>query len=96
MIRWIIIFVFLPGILNTLLAQQNDQKYFIGGYFSFFTTKIYADGTNDSVSTDEHFIEVNFRYALNRAWRVGVEYTLGYMSNEDVDDPFTTFGVTFD
>ena len=96
MIRWSFIFAFLPGILKSLSAQDNDQKYFIGGYYSFFHTVIYPNVTNDSVSTDEHYIDVNFRYALNRVWKVGMEYTLTYMSNEEVDDPFTTFGLTLD
>ena len=96
MIRWIVLFAFLYGMLNNISAQENDQKYFVGGYYAFFHTKIYPDGTNDSVSTDEHFIDINFRYALNKVWRVGIEYNLGYMSNEDVDDPFSTFGVTLD
>ncbi len=96
MFKWIVIFAFLSCMLNGLSAQDNDQKYFIGGYYSFFYTKIYPDGSNDSLSTDEHFIDVNFRYALGRVWRVGVEYNLGYMSNEEVDDPFSTCGVTLD
>jgi len=79
-----------------LSAQENDQKYFIGGYYAFFFTEVYPDGTNDSISTNEHYIDVNFRYALNRVWRVGMEYTLTYMTNEEVDDPFSTFGVTLD
>src|SRR6187431_85688 len=96
MIRWIFIFVFLLGNLSMLSAQENDQKYFIGGYYAFFFTEVYPDGTNDSISTNEHYIDVNFRYALNRVWRVGIEYTLTYMTNEEVDDPFSTFGVTLD
>ena len=96
MIRWMAIFAFLVSNLSILFAQENDQKYFIGGYYAFFFTEVYPDGTNDSVSTNEHYIDVNFRYALNRAWRVGVGYTLAYMSNKDVDDPFSTFDVTLD
>ncbi len=96
MINWFYKCILLVFCISHVSAQDNDQKYFIGGYYAFFYTKIYPDGSNDSLSTDEHFIDVNFRYALGRVWRVGVEYNLGYMSNEEVDDPFSTFGVTLD
>ena len=95
--NWIITSFLIVNALSQLSAQDAyDQKYFIGGYYSFFVEEIYPDGTNDSLSTSEHYIDVNFRYALNRVWRVGVEYTLAYMTNEEVDDPFSTFGVTLD
>jgi len=96
MFKWIVIFAFLHAMLNSLSAQENDQKYFIGGYYAFFITEIYPGGTNDSISTSEQYIDINFRYALNRVWRVGVDYNFAFMNSEEVDDPFSTVGISLD
>lgn len=59
--KWIFILIIFSSKLNQLSAQDAyDQKYFIGAYYAFFNTEVYPDGTNDSVSTEEHFIDVNF------------------------------------
>lgn len=91
--------IFIVGFFNLipLCAQtENSQKYFIGIYYSFFIDLIYIPGTTDSFSLQSHSIDVNFRYALNRAWKVGAEYILTTMAGDQLDDPFSTFGLTLD
>jgi hypothetical protein len=73
-----------------------EQKYFIGAYYTFLIDPVYIAETADSVNFLSQYLNVNFRYALNRVWRVGVEYILTFTSTDEVDDPFSTVGLTMD
>jgi len=80
-----------------LSAQHTiDQKYFIGAYYTFLIDPVYIAETADSINLTTHYLNVNFRYALNRVWRVGAEYILAFTSTDEVDDPFSTVGLTID
>jgi hypothetical protein len=74
----------------------NQQRYFIGGYYTFIIDQVVPEGGFDTFSYSHQYLNVNFRYALNRAWRVGVEYILTITAADEVDDPFSTFGLTMD
>lgn len=80
-----------------LSAQElPPQKYFIGGYYTFLIDPVFIQETSDSINFVSQYLNVNFRYALNRAWRVGAEYIMTFSSTDEVDDPFSTVGLTLD
>jgi len=83
--------------IHSISAQAvNEQKYFIGGYYTFLIDPVYIAETADSVNLTTQYINFNFRYALNRVWRVGAEYIMTFTSTDDVNDPFSTIGLTID
>ncbi len=83
--------------LGTLRAQEMlEQKYFIGAYYTFLIDPVYVAETADSINLATQYLNVNFRYAINRAWRIGAEYILTFTSTDEVDDPFSTVGLTID
>ncbi len=95
--KWIFISIFLLICGSALVAQKTlDQKYFIGAYYTLLIDPVYIAETADSVDLVSHYLNFNFRYALNRAWRVGAEYIMTFTSTDEVDDPFSTVGVTID
>jgi hypothetical protein len=97
MIKWIFISLVVLISVNALNAQETiEQKYFIGGYYTFLIDPVYIEETSDSINFVSQYLNVNFRYALNRAWRVGAEYIMTFTSTDEVDDPFSTVGLTMD
>lgn len=97
MTKWIFISIVILLSVITLRAQVTlDQKYFIGGYYTFLIDPVYIEETSDSINLVSQYLNVNFRYALNRAWRVGAEYILTFTAEDAVDDPFSTVGLTID
>jgi hypothetical protein len=97
MLKSIFILFFILTWLHSISAQVvREHKYFIGGYYTFLIDKVYVAETADSVNFVSQYLNVNFRYALNRVWRVGAEYILTFSSNEQVDGPFSTVGLTID
>jgi hypothetical protein len=87
--------------ITTSLIKSNaqelfEQKYFPGAYFAYMVDPIYDETTSDSINLHSQYLNVNFRYALNRVWRVGAEYILTFISSDEVDDPFSTIGLTMD
>ena len=83
--------------LHSISAQVvNEQKFFIGGYYTFLIDPVYIEETSDSINFVSQYLNVNFRYALNRAWRLGAEYIMTFTSTNEVDDPFSTIGLTID
>lgn len=97
MSKWIVISVFIFISFGALRAQEMpEQKYFIGAYYTFFIDPVYIAETADSINLTTQYLNINFRYALNRAWRVGAEYILAFTSTDEVDDPFSTVGLTID
>ena len=95
--HWVLIFVITAACIGPLRAQSEKvQKYFIGGYYTFLIDPVYIEETSDSINFVSQYLNVNFRYALNRAWRVGAEYILTFTSTDEVDDPFSTVGLTID
>ena len=78
-------------------AQDQDyQKYYVGGYYTLLVDPYIMESTNDSIEITQHFINVNFRNALGRNWRIGVEYIVSLVSYEGIEDPFQIFGLTID
>ncbi|MBK8832203.1 MAG: hypothetical protein IPN60_15375 [Saprospiraceae bacterium] len=95
--NWVVIIVITAACIGSLSAQsENVQKYFIGGYYTFLIDPVYIEETSDSINFVSQYLNVNFRYALNRAWRVGAEYIMTFTSTDEVDDPFSTVGLTID
>lgn len=95
--KWIFrLFVFI-GCTTQLSAQdQTEQKYFVGGYYTLLISPYILESTQDSIQLIEHYLNVNFRYAINRELRVGAEYILMFTATEEVEDPFSTIGLTVD
>lgn len=97
MSNWIAILAFVLINMGTLRAQEMpEQKYFVGAYYTLFIDPVYITETADSINVVSQYLNVNFRYALNRAWRIGAEYILTFTSTDEVDDPFSTVGLTMD
>lgn len=97
MIKYVCIAFITLTYMPALNAQVGyEQKYFVGSYYAFISDPIYIDATADSINLHSHYLNINFRYALNRVWRVGAEYILTFTSSDEVDDPFSTFGLTID
>ncbi len=97
MSNWFVISIFILFYDSTLNAQNKpDQKYFQGAYFAYMVDPIYDEVTSDSINLHSQYLNINFRYALNRVWRVGAEYILTFISADEVDDPFSTVGLTID
>lgn len=95
--NWVVIIVITAACIGPLSAQSEKvQKYFIGGYYTFLIDPVYIEETSDSINFVSQYLNVNFRYALNRAWRVGAEYIMTFTSTDEVDDPFSTVGLTID
>lgn len=91
-ISLLIVFSFLK-----LSAQHTlEHKYFPGAYYTFFIDPVYLAETADSINLTTQYLNLNFRYALNRVWRVGAEYIMTFTSTDEVDDPFSTVGLTID
>lgn len=76
--------------------EVSRHRFFAGAYYSFDRNPIVLDGTFDTIYSNHHYLDLNFRYALNRVWRVGVEYNLGFVSYKDAENPFSTLGATLD
>ncbi len=85
--------VAMPAVMSQEVAQH---RFFAGAYYSFLRDPIVQDGTFDTVYYNHQYLDLNFRFALNRVWRVGVEYNLGFVSFEDAENPFSTTGATLD
>lgn len=95
--RVILFTIFLCVASFRLSAQELPQhKYFVGGYYTFLIEPYIMESTLDSVQVFEHYLNVNFRYAIDHNWRVGAEYILMFTATEGVDDPFSTIGLTVD
>ena len=88
--------LFVTTFIHLSAQEMNQQKYFIGGYYTFLIDPVIPEGTFDSATFTHQYLNVNFRYALNRVWRVGIEYILMHTASDEVDDPFSTFGLTLD
>lgn len=88
--------LFLMASFQLSAQELSQQKYFLGGYYTFIIDPVVPEGSFDTVRFTHQYLNVNFRYALNRVWRVGVEYILMHTSAEEVDDPFSTIGLTLD
>jgi hypothetical protein len=89
-------FVFFMTSVQLSAQGLDQQKYFIGGYYTFIVDDIVPEGNADTVNFKHQYLNINFRYALNRVWRVGAEYILTFTSADVVDDPFSTIGLTMD
>ncbi len=95
--NWVLIIVITAALIRPLSAQsENVQKYFIGGYYTFLVDPVFIESTSDSIKFKHQHLNINFRYALNGVWRVGAEYILTFTSTDEVDDPFSTVGLTID
>ena len=65
--NWVVIIVITAACIGSLSAQsENVQKYFIGGYYTFLIDPVYIEETSDSINFVSQYLNVNFRYALNR------------------------------
>jgi len=93
---FLLLLFFSTASIQLSAQEMNQQKYFVGGYYTFLIDPVIPEGTFDSVTLTHQYLNVNFRYALNRVWRVGVEYILMHTANVEVDDPFSTIGLTLD
>jgi hypothetical protein len=88
--------LFLTAFIHLSAQELNQQKCFLGGYYTFIIDQVVPDGGFDTVGYTHQYLNINFRYALNRVWRVGAEYILMHTSADEVDDPFSTIGLTLD
>ena len=92
----IILSLLFIGCTSIQAQTQEYQKYLVGGYYTFLIEPYILESTNDSVQFTQHFINVNFKYAFNHKWRVGMEYIVSIVSFEGIEDPFHTVGLTID
>lgn len=88
--------ILVVGITQLCAQQQEERKYYIGGYYTLQIGPFIMESTMDSVQVTEQYLNVNFRYAFNHKWRIGAEYILMHTATEGIDDPFSTFGLTVD